>query len=65
MATVEEVYFKQLLDSGKIDTLDALNYYREKCKELEARVDELTNALEKVQVKYKGGNSSLYDYLAL
>lgn len=65
MATVEEVYFKQLLDNGKIDTLDALNYYREKCKELEARVDELTNALEKVQVKYKGGNSSLYDYLAL
>lgn len=65
MATVEEVYFKQLLESGKIDVNDALNYYREKCKELEAKVDELTNALEKVHVKYKGGNSSLYDYLGL
>ena len=44
--TTEAVYFKRLLDEGKIIKEDALAFYMDKCKELEEELKATRKALE-------------------
>lgn len=46
MATTEAVYFKKLLDEGKINKEDALAFYIDKCKELEEELKVTRKALD-------------------
>ena len=46
MATTEAIYFKKLLDEGKINKEDALAFYMDKCKELEEELNATRKALE-------------------
>lgn len=44
--TTEAVYFKRLLDEGKINKEDALDFYMDKCKELEEELKATRKALD-------------------
>ena len=47
--TTEAVYFKRLLDEGKINKEDALDFYMDKCKELEEELKATRKALEEAK----------------
>ena len=44
--TTEAIYFKKLLDEGKINKEDALAFYMDKCKELEEELKVTRKALD-------------------
>lgn len=44
--TTEAIYFKRLLDEGKINKEDALAFYMDKCKELEEELKVTRKALD-------------------
>lgn len=47
--TTEAMYFKKLLDEGKINTEDALAFYIDKCKELEEELKVTRKALDEAK----------------
>lgn len=38
--TIEEKYFKELIASGVLKPETVMNYYKEKCEELQAELDK-------------------------
>lgn len=46
LVTTEAIYFKKMLDEGKVDTKDALDFYIAKCKELEEELKVTRKALD-------------------
>ena len=51
--TTEAVYFKRLLDEGKINKEDALAFYMDKCKELEEELKATRKALDEAEKSEK------------
>ena len=51
--TTEAVYFKRLLDEGKINKEDALAFYMDKCKELEEELKATRKALNEANKSEK------------
>lgn len=47
--TTEAIYFKKLLDEGKINKEDALAFYMDKCKELEEELKVTRKALDEAK----------------
>ena len=52
--TTEAVYFKKLLDEGKINKEDALAFYMDKCKELEEELKATRKALKNLVDLFDG-----------
>ena len=53
IVTTEAVYFKKLLDEGKINKEDALAFYMDKCKELEEELKATRKALNEAKKSEK------------